>query len=110
MLKNNFDIKILYNFLEKVCDKYNDGSYNYFIIDNTSFKKIEYYEILDNFKKEIEPYYINSKKFYLTRKLDYNKFLTIIRQICKFSNIYYYSKISYDKSKYFIYYYIKIND
>tara|TARA_R110002073_G_scaffold313152_1_gene484935 strand:+ start:288 stop:620 length:333 start_codon:yes stop_codon:yes gene_type:complete len=110
MLKNNFDIKILYNFLEKVCNKYNDTSNNYFIIDNTCFKKIEYYQILDDFKKDIEPYYINSKKFYLNRKLDYNKFLTIIRQICKFSNIYYYSKISYDKSKYFIYYYIKIEE
>ena len=110
MLKNNFDIKILYNFLEKVCNKYIDASNNYFIIDNTCFKKIEYYQILDDFKKDIEPYYINSKKFYLNRKLDYNKFLTIIRQICKFSNIYYYSKISYDKSKYFIYYYIKIEE
>ena len=110
MLKNNFDIKILYEFLEKVCEKYNDSSFNYFIIDNVTFKKIEYYNLIDKFKEQIEPYYIKSKKFYVTRKLDYNKFLTIIRQICKFVNIEYFSKINYDKSKYFIYYYIKIID
>lgn len=108
MLKKNFDIKILYNFLEKVCEKNYDVSNVYYVIDNTTYKKIEYYNILDDFTKEIAPFYINSKKFYVTRKLDYNKFLTIIRQICKFTNIEYYSKIIYDKSKYFIYYYIKI--
>lgn len=108
MLKNNFDIQILYSFLEKVCEKYSDLSNNYYIIDTVTFKKIEYYNLLEDFKLQIEPYYINSKKFYVLRKLDYNKFLTLIRQICKFSNIYYYNKISYDKSKYFISYYIHI--
>lgn len=109
MLKNNFNIEILYNFLNKVCEKNieNKDCY-YFVIDNVVFKKIEYYNILDDFKKTIEPYYLNSKKFYINRDLNYNKFLTIIRQICKFANIEYFSKITYDKSKYFIKYYIKI--
>ena len=110
MLKTNFDINILYKFLSLNCDKYNDISNSYYIIDNITYKKIEYYEKLNDFIHSIEPFYINSKKFYVTRKLDYNKFLTIIRQICKFSNIEYKSKISYDKSKYFIKYYIRIID
>jgi hypothetical protein len=108
MLKQNFDITILYELLEKICEKINDLSNNFYIIDMVSFKRLEYYDILNTFVKKVEPYYINSKKFYVTRKLDYNKFLTLIRQICKFSNINYYSKISYDKSKYFIKYYIEI--
>ena len=108
MLKQNFDTAILYELLEQICEKINDSSNNFYIIDMVSFKRLEYYDILNTFVKKVEPYYINSKKFYVTRKLDYNKFLTLIRQICKFSNINYYSKISYDKSKYFIKYYIEI--
>ena len=108
MLKNNFDIKILYNFLEKICEIKYDICNNYYVIENTSFKKLEYYNLIDNFKLSIEPYYINSKKYYISRKLDYNKFLTLIRQICKFCNIYYYNKIIYNKSKYSILYYIEI--
>ena len=108
MLKQNFDTTILYELLEQICEKINDSSNNFYIIDMVSFKRLEYYDILNTFVKKVEPYYINSKKFYVTRKLDYNKFLTLIRQICKFSNINYYSKISYDKSKYFIKYYIEI--
>jgi hypothetical protein len=108
MLKKNFDIHILYEFLNKICDKTIDASNTYYIIDRISYKKIEYHDILNDFISKIEPYYTNSKKFYITRKLDYNKFLTLIRQICKFSNIYYYNKIFYDKSKYNIKYYIQI--
>ena len=108
MLKKNFDIKILYELLNKICEISSDLSNNYYIIDIVSFKKLEYYDILTNFINKVEPYYINSKKYYVTRKLDYNKFLTIIRQICNFSNINYHSKIFYDKSKYYIKYYIEI--
>lgn len=108
MLKQIFDTTILYELLEQICEKINDLSNNFYIIDMVSFKRLEYYDILNTFVKKVEPYYINSKKIYVTRKLDYNKFLTLIRQICKFSNINYYSKISYDKSKYFIKYYIEI--
>lgn len=108
MFKKNFDTTILYELLNQICEKTNDISNNWYVIDMVSFKRLEYYNILDNFIKKVEPYYINSKKFYVTRKLDYNKFLTLIRQICKFSNINYYSKICYDKSNYFIKYYIEI--
>ena len=108
MLKKNFEINILYKYLSEVCEIYSDSSINYYIFDNTSYKKLYYHNIISNFIDEIEPYYINSKKYYIKRDLDYNKFLTIIRQICKFVGINYYSKINYDKSKYFIKYYIQI--
>lgn len=108
MFKSNFNIDILYNLLKEVCEEYKDGSFNYYILDNISFKKLEYHNLIDGFKQVIEPYYINSKKFYINRKLDYNKFATVIRQICKFYKIQYINKIIYDKSKYYIKYYILI--
>ena len=108
MFKNNFKIDILYSLLKKVCEEYKDGSSNYYILDNIAFKKLEYHNLINDFKEEIEPYYINSKKFYINRKFDYNKFTTVIRQICKFCKIEYINKIVYDKSKYYIKYYILI--
>ena len=59
MLKTNFDINILYKFLSLNCDKYNDISNSYYIIDNITYKKIEYYEKLNDFIHSIEPFYIN---------------------------------------------------
>ena len=108
MFKSNFDINILYNLLKNVCEEYKDSSLNYYIVDKIAFKKLEYHKLINNFKLEIEPYYNNSKKFYIDRNLDYNKFTTIIRQLCKFCNIQYINKVVYDKSRYNIRYYILI--
>jgi hypothetical protein len=47
-----------------------------------------------------------SKQKYLERKLAYNNFTTILRQICNFCAINYTSVIKYDKSTYNIIYYI----
>ena len=40
-----------------------------------------------------------------TRKMDYNKFVTVIRQIANSIDVHYTSEIIYDKSKYEIVYY-----
>jgi hypothetical protein len=42
----------------------------------------------------------------LERKMNYNSFVTILRQICNFNKIIYTSQIKYDKSKYDIIYHI----
>ena len=52
------------------------------------------------------PYYHISKRKYLERKLTYNSFITVIRQICNFNKITYTSQLKYDKSTYDITYYI----
>ena len=75
-------------------------------MNKASYKKSIFNDKLKNFLEKIESYYHNSKKYYVTRKLNYSKFITIIRQICKHNNILYTSKIKYDKSNYDIIYYI----
>ena len=45
---------------------------------------------------------------YLDKKLTYNSFTTILRQICNYNKITYTSQIKYDKSSYEITYYIYI--
>ena len=43
---------------------------------------------------------------YLDKKLTYNSFTTVLRQICNFNKVKYVSQIKYDKSTYDIVYYI----
>ena len=58
------------------------------------------------FKDTIKPYYRGSKQFYVDRDLTFNRFTTIIKQICHLNNNKIISKIVYNKSKYEIEYYI----
>ena len=50
--------------------------------------------------------YYDSKKHYITRKMDYNRFITILRQLCNVNNIKYETKMVYNSSTYEIVYYI----
>ena len=82
-------------------------SSNPYVINKEVFKKINLDEIcLNNFIKNIEPFYYASKKHYIQKKMTLNALCTIIRQICNFLKIQYTSEIKYFKSKYEIVYYI----
>ena len=76
------------------------------VLNNNSYKKGMFNNLIPDFIKQCAPYYHLSKRKYLDRKLTYNSFITIIRQICNFNKITYTSQIKYDKSTYDIMYYI----
>ena len=61
-------------------------------------------ESIPKFIQKCFPYYHISKRNYLEKKITYNSFTTILRQICNLNKITYTSKIKYDKSKYDIVY------
>lgn len=86
----------LFDLLEKVCLKTD----KYYLFDLNAFKKLVFYEYYDEFKRTIKPYYNLSKQFYVERKLSYNSFTNILRQICKSNNIMFTSQIKYNESKY----------
>ena len=92
---------IVFCLLDKICDKIDD---KYYLLNNAAFKKAIYHNLLEDFCSTIQDNYYLSKQYYVTRKLDYNKFVTIIRQICRSSNINYVSQITYEKSNYSISY------
>ena len=79
IIKNKIPYEILYDFLEQICTKQK----KFYIIDDISFKKAMYNNLLTEFYDNIKPFYFNSKKYYLEREKTYNYFTTIIRQICK---------------------------
>lgn len=95
---------IIFDFLSKNCNLEND----YYIFDKIVFKQYEYNNLIEEFYNNIIDNYKESKKFYLKRPITFNNLMTVIRQICKFNNIPYYSNIKYDNNKYNIIYYIKI--
>jgi hypothetical protein len=94
--------EILFNFLKMNGEEHED----YYIFSNVLYKKTQYNKRIEPFIAEIKPYYFESKKYYLERKLDYSRFITILRQICNINNIKYSKKMLYNKSTYEILYHI----
>ena len=94
IFKNNIPNEFLFDLLDKICLKI-DNSYTF---NNDAFKKCVYNEIIPQFLTDCRPYYYLSKRKYLDRKLTYNSFTTILRQICKYNKITYTSEIKYNKS------------
>ena len=100
IFKSEVPKDVLFNFLDNICIK-NEKNY---ILNSTAFKKGVFNESIIEFFKSIYQHYHNSKKKYLDKKLTYNSFITVIRQICNHLKITYTSQVKYDKSVYDIIY------
>ena len=104
IFKKKIPNELFFNLLDKICLK----NEKHYVININSFKKGVYNESIQQFLNDCKQYYYTSKQKYLERKLTYNTFTTIIRQICNFNKITYTSQIKYDKSTYDIVYYVYI--
>ena len=102
IFKNTIPIEKTFNLLDSLCIK-NDKHY---FFDLNSFKKGLFTEEISKFLEDCKPYYHTSKRKYLEKKLTYNSFTTVLRQICNYNKITYTSQIKYDKSNYDIIYYV----
>ena len=102
IFKNTVPNSILFTFLEKICLK----TEKYFLIDMNAYRKMLFFNYQNDFLASLKEYYHLSKQFYLDRKITYNSFTTIVRQICKNNNIMFTSQIKYNESKYNIDYFI----
>jgi len=102
IFKTQIPNQLLINLLEENAVK-SDKCY---VVNNNVYKKGIFNESIPKFITECRQYYFLSKRKYLDRKLTYNSFITILRQICNVNKITYTSKIRYDKSVYDIEYHI----
>ena len=102
IFKNIIPSDILFTFLMETCDKAD----SYYIFDNNAYKRGILEGKVLSFCELIKEYYHISKQHDVTRDLNYIKFCTIIRQICKLNSIKYNTKIVYNRSKYHIPYHI----
>ena len=100
IFKKNVPNELLFTLLDSICAK-NEKNY---VLNNESFKRGIFQESIPKIFTECNKYYHISKKKYLEKKLTYNSFTTVLRQICNFNNITYTSQIKYDKSNYDIIY------
>jgi hypothetical protein len=102
IFKQNVPNELLLNMLDELCLKNN----RYYIFNIDSFKKGIYNNSIPTFLETCKKYYHVSKRKYLEKKITFNSFITVLRQICNYNNITYTSQIKYDKSNYSIIYYI----
>ena len=102
IFRKNIDPQKLYNLLELCCIKTD----KYYLLDNNAFRKMLFHNYHEPFIADIVEYYHLSKQFYVTRKLTYNTFTNIVRQICKSNEVMFTSQIKYNESKYNIDYFI----
>ena len=102
IFKNNIPNNVFFELMDSICLK----NEKHFTFNFESFKKGIYKELIQTFIEYCKSFYHISKRKYLEKKLTFNSFATIIRQICNNNKITYTSKIVYDKSSYKIDYYI----
>jgi len=102
IFKKKIDTSILYELLDKISLK----NEKFYMFNNESFKKGILHGDIAKFMESCKEFYHISKKKYLERKLTYNSFTTVLRQICKYNKITYTTQIKYDSSTYNIIYLI----
>jgi len=96
LFRKQFDTSILQELLEKITYKTN-GTY---LVDENVYKKMLFHGLEVEFYNQLREYYHKSKHFYLDRELNYKTFTTVLRQLCKYNQIPFDSRIKYMKSVY----------
>lgn len=84
-LSKRIPCEIMYSLLDKI----SSIECNHYIVNMNTYKVLKYRELHTEFLKKLEPYYLKSRSFYVTEKLTYNRFITILKQICACNNISY---------------------
>ena len=85
IFKNTIPNEMLFNLLDEICLK----NEKHYLFNSDSYKKGVYKEVIQQFITDCTPYYHLSKRKYLEKKLSFNSFATILRQICNFNKIKY---------------------
>jgi hypothetical protein len=79
---------------------------NLYIFNKSLYKKAVIRDTIIPFIQGLDVYYYDSKKHYIRRKMDYIKFITIIRQLCNSIGVKYDTHLEYNNSTYEIIYFI----
>ena len=102
IFRKKVPLEYFFSFLEKLCP----NSKEYYMIDKIVFSKMIRNNLHNDFLDFILQFYHESKKFYVTRELNYNSFGNIIRQICHLHSLSFLTNKIYNHSQYTIRYVI----
>lgn len=75
----------------------------------THYKKCVFNKTVDPFLLSIKHYYFSAKEYFVTRRMTYLHFLTVLRQLCAHQQGTYMTDMQYDKSSYEIVYHYFLN-
>ena len=100
IFKTIIEPNILWDFIKDNGEAKED----YYIFNKSLYKKAVFRETIPPFIQQLEVYYYDSKKHYVRRKMDYIKFITIIRQLCNSIGVKYDTQLVYNNSTYEIVY------
>jgi len=92
--------EILWIFLKENGEEIEDS----YIFNKSLYKKAVFRETITPFVLGLDSYYYESKKHYIRRKIDYIKFITILRQLCNSIGVKYDTQLVYNNSSYEIVY------
>jgi hypothetical protein len=92
--------EVLWNFIKENGEEQED----HYIFNKSLYKKAMFRETITPFVASLDSYYYDSKKHYIRRKMDYIKFITIIRQLCNSIDVKYDTHLVYNNSSYEIVY------
>ena len=96
---------IIIRFIESNTTQYN----NYHIFSDINFKQAKWNDRIEKFIETIGGHYYKSKKKkYIEKEQNYKSFANILRQLCRFYKITFFSKIKYIKSKHITEYFIVV--
>ena len=101
IFKTPINPDILWGFLKE----HSEELETHYVFNKINYKKAVYNNKIIPFINSIKDNYHESKKHFIIRKMDYIKFITVLRQIANSINMHYTNEINYDKSKYDIVYY-----
>jgi len=102
LFKTIIQPEILWRFLKENGEETED----YYIFNKSLYKKAVFRDTIVPFTQQLNAYYYDSKKHYVTRKMDYIKFITILRQLCNSIDVNYETHLVYNNSTYEIVYFI----
>lgn len=96
-MRQVFRVEPIYEFLQVILDKFCIKEKNYYVVDYVTYKKIVFHKYQEIWLAGLLEHYYKSKQFYITRQFNFQSFITIIRQLCKFFGIEY--DYMYDKNQ-----------
>ena len=92
--------EVLWNFIKENGEEMED----HYIFNKSLYKKAVFRDTITPFVASLDVYYYDSKKHYVRRKMDYIKFITLIRQLCNSIGVKYDTQWVYNNSSYEIVY------
>jgi hypothetical protein len=92
--------EVLWNFIKENGEEMED----HYIFNKSLYKKAVFRDTITPFVASLDVYYYESKKHYVRRKMDYIKFITLIRQLCNSIGVKYDTQLVYNNSSYEIVY------